>query len=615
MAQSGTRTATAWMAVLWLMVVPAGAFAAGIPGAAGDLGAISDAAWNREHAAHLLERAGFGGTPAEIDELARMGPRAAVARLVHWQHVEPVPLRVFPHSEIFPDDSFRPPGDGDFAGIVVRAAILGNGLGVDVERDFGGPWLQPIFDRFFTLLFANAFETSRLSTWVGERMLRTNRPLEEKLALFWHGHFATETEKVRDYRKMLAQWTLFREKGNGPFRELLLGIAQDPAMLIYLDGETNVRGHPNENFAREVMELFTLGPGHYTERDIREAARAFSGWGLDGNTFDSSWWRHDRGRKTLLGKSGRLDGADVVDALLEQPAAASFLAGKLYRYFVREDAPPELIETLARGYRESGYDTAALLERIFLSRDFYSEATRGAHVKGPVELVVSTYRKLGLREMPGAPVFAVTTKDLGQGLFAPPNVAGWKGGRTWINPSTLMGRQNFARHVLFPEEIPPPDKGLHELVVTLATSPDVYARMKALADQGRVGAPLAVPADTGFARVGLGDTGPFDPNWAVWTGARRALQAVDFFTWTGPAKFSLGAQLKAAGVETARDAADHLVDRFLSLEPGPDARRALADHLAARLGAGPIDWEARDTERALREVLHLILSLPEYQLS
>jgi hypothetical protein len=600
---------------LAVALLPSLAGAGGIPGASGDLAPITTDAWDRSHAAHLMERAGFGGTPAEIDAMAAMTPQAAVARLVRWQQVEPVPLRIFPHSGIFPDESFRPPADGDFLGIILRAAVLGNGLGVDVERNFGGPWLQPIFDQFFTLIFSNAFETTRLATWVGERMLRTNRPLEEKLALFWHGHFATEIEKVRDYRKMHAQWQLFREKGNGPFRELLLGVAQDPAMLIYLDGESNVRGQPNENFAREVMELFTLGSGNYSEADVREAARAFSGWGLDGNTFDESWLRHDRGKKTLLGKTGRFDGTDVVDTLLEQPAAGRFLAGKLYRFFVREDAPPELLDALGASYRESGYDTAALLEQIFLSRDFYSAATRGAHVKGPVELVVSTYRKLGLESMPGSPAFATTTDDLGQTLFAPPNVAGWTGGRTWINPSTLMGRQNFARDLLFPAEIPPLERGIHEVIVTAATSPDVYARMKALADQGQVGAPISAPEDMGFARIGLDESGPFDPNWAIWTGAQRALRAVDFFTWTGAAKFSLSKDLERAGVQTADDATRALVDRFLSVDPGPDARRELAAHFAARTGSSDIDWAAEETEPALRALLHLILSLPEYQLS
>ncbi len=615
MRHATLRPATILAAALWLLLPLPSAAGTGIAGAAGDLSAISAQAWNRGHAAHLLERAGFGGTRAEIDALAALPPSEAVSRLVRWQQVEARPLRVFPHSGIFPDDAFRPPSDGDFLGIIIRAALLGEGLGVEVERDFGGPWLQPVFDRFFTLIFSNAFETSRLATWEGERMLRTNRPLEEKLALFWHGHFATEIEKVRDYRKMHEQWALFREKGNGPFRELLLGVAQSPAMLIYLDGESNVRGHPNENFAREVMELFTLGAGHYSEADIREAARAFSGWGLDGNTFKESWWDHDGGKKTLLGKTGRFDGTAVVETLLEQPAAAPFLVGKLYRFFVREDAAPELIESLAQHYRASGYDTGTLLERIFLSRDFYSEATRGAHVKGPIELVISTYRKLGVETMPGTPTFSTTTEDLGQNLFAPPNVAGWSGGRTWINPSTLMGRQNFARHLLFPAEIPPLETGIHELIVTLATSPAVYRRMKTLADQGQVGAPIALEQKTGFARIGLDESGPFEPNWAIWTGAERALRAVDFFTWTGPAKFSLAADLRAAGAENAADVTNRLIDRFLSIDPGQEARRALAAHYVAQTGSDEIDWEAAGTESALRELLHLILSLPEYQLS
>jgi hypothetical protein len=504
--------------------------------------------------------------------------------------------------------------DGELPGAVRRAAIFGRGLGVDLDRAWGEPWLQPVFDQFFFLIFANALETTRLAHWQGERMLRSRRPLEEKLALFWHGHFATESEKVRDYRKMKAQWELFRAEGNGSFRALLLDVARDPAMLVYLDGDRNVRGSPNENFAREILELFSLGAGHYGERDIQEAARAFTGWGLDENRFASRWWRHDHGVKTVLGRKGRLDGEGVVDAILAQPAAAPFLVRKLYRYFVREEIAPAVEAELAAGFRASGYQLVPLLETIFRSRDFYSAATRGAHVKSPLELMVGTYRRLGLAELPGLPVFGITARQLGQGLYEPPNVAGWRGGRAWINPSALTGRQNFVRHALFPQEIPPLPVSLHELIVTSVLGPELYAQLKRLDEAGQRGKPPQMdPAAPGIARQGVDDQGLFDVSWAIWNGAEKALATVRFDGFV-PARFSLAALLREAGAEDADAALAQLCARF-GVALAPAERRALADHLAGRMGGRRIDFEREATERDLREILHLLLSLPEYQVS
>ena len=230
-------------------------------------------------------------------------------------------------------------------------------------------------------------------------------------------------------------------------------------MLTFLDAGVNVKGAANENFAREIMEMFTMGVGHYTEKDIREAARAFTGWNYVDLKFVVNKDQHDDGEKTFLGKTGRFDGVNVIDIILQQPATADFIAGKIYRYFVREDLSPELQKQLGSVLRDHDYQIAPLLETIFLSRDFYSPASVGTQIKSPVELAVSTYRKLGLGNVPGVPDFNVATGALGQRLFAPPTVAGWAGGTSWITPGLLLERANFGRDVLFPDiNFLPPDR-------------------------------------------------------------------------------------------------------------------------------------------------------------
>src|SRR5262249_11523250 len=204
------------------------------------------------------------------------------------------------------------------------------------------------------------------------RMVATNRPLQEKMALFWHGHFATGEEKIRDYRKMEQQLALFHKHATGSFRALLIDVAPDPALLAYLDAAQNVKGAPNENFAREVMELFTMGVGNYTERDIREAARAFTGWIDDDLAFKVDAAKHDDGQKTFLGRAGQFDGVDILAIILDQKVTAEFIAGKIYRFFVREEVSPALQTKLGALLRDNDYQVAPLLRTLFLSRDFYT---------------------------------------------------------------------------------------------------------------------------------------------------------------------------------------------------------------------------------------------------
>ena len=594
----------------------ASAHAGESPGGRDDLTPIGPEDWGYEAAAHLLDRAGFGGTPAEIERLSRLEPADAVRRLVRYQEIPGVELPVFDASGIFPSEEFVPPTGSDQRRYFVEAFVRKKTLGIETERRRGSGWAQPVLDQIFYLRFANGAEITRVARWQAERALLSSRPLEEKLALFWHGHFATENDKVRDYRKTMAQWELFRTHGNRKFRDLLLGICRDPAMLIYLDSASNVRGHPNENFARELLELFTLGVGHYTEQDVKEAARAFTGWGLDGNEFDKSWWDHDRGPKSFLGREGRLDGEDVIDAILAHEASARFVAAKLYRYFVRSDPSPELLDELASLFRESGHDVGVLLETLFLSRDFYSAASRGIRVKGPVELVISTYRKLGLTEVPGTPNFNLVTRSLGQQLYDPPNVAGWPGGRSWITPSTLVTRQNFARYVLFPGEVPAPRRRLMDFVADVIGT-EAYEQMNAMARRGDFTGTPVMPASvdaSGFARTPGLQNQAADAFRGVYNGARKALSSIRFDDPV-PARFELAAMLRRQGVDDARGAVDYLARRFLSVSLGAADRAALVAYLEDRNGGARMDPGRAGLERDLRELLHLIMSLPEYQLT
>ena len=424
-----------------------------------DLSPITAADWTVDRARHLLERAGFGGTPDETARLAAMTPAQAVDSLVEFSAI-PAALKPFDESGIW--DTGMDPFPPSRAEAVRLARERGEGLGEKVRPAGSQRRLQPVVDKFFYSLAANSIETQRLGLWWANRMLATPRPLEEKLTIFWHGHFATGQNKTRDYRMMLRQNAMFRTQAAGDLRGLLVGILKDPGMLVYLDNGENVKTHPNENFGRELLELFTMGVGHYTEKDVREAARAFTGWTNDVLAFKFDADQHDFGSKTFLGRTGPFNGEDIIDIILQQPVTAEFVGGKVYKHFVREELSGPVRAGLGRTLRDTGYQLKPLLKQIFLSKDFYSPASHATQIKGPVHLVVSTYKKLGLTEVPTIPDFGRMTASLGQSLFDPPNVAGWAGGRTWITPSTLLQRGNLFRDVLFPDvkNFRPPDRAL-----------------------------------------------------------------------------------------------------------------------------------------------------------
>src|SRR5262245_29623321 len=327
-----------------------------------DLSPIAPSDWNYDFAAHLLERAGFGGTPEEIQALARLTPAEAIRRLVYFQNIE---NNLPPFEESGAHDPGLEPFPESRPAVTRMAKEKGEALGIKVKPGGDRP-LQPIVNKFFYWLRASVLETQRVGYWWANRMLATSRPLEEKMALFWHGHFAVNESKVRDYRKMLGQLELFYKYGTGSFRDLMVAEAQDPAMLSFLDAGVNVKGAPNENFAREIMELFTMGVWNYTEKDIRESARAITGCNYDYLTFIVNKDQHDTGSKTFLGKTGNFDGVEVIDTIMQQPVTTRYISGKIYRFFVRQELSLELQDKLGNVLRRSNYNVQPLREAIFL---------------------------------------------------------------------------------------------------------------------------------------------------------------------------------------------------------------------------------------------------------
>ncbi len=361
-----------------------------------------DGAWDRARVAHLHRRAGFAPCWATLERDVQDGPSASIDRVLAGEarSVDGQPAAAF--------DAFA---DAMAAGVGVSGGL---------------PTLQ--------------------AAWF-HRMFLTPHPLLERLTLFWHGHFATSDAKVRDAGMMAAQHALIRTHALGSFRDLLDGMARDPAMLTWLDATTNRKGHANENFAREVMELFTLGRGQYTERDVQEAARAYTGSIVTGGQSREVASQHDGGAKTIFGQTGTFRLEDMTRLLLDHPSCAGFLCGKLYRLLVSdaETPTPALLAPLARAYRDSDYDVKVPVGLILRSRLFHDPATRRKRVKGPVEFAVGAVRALEIvRPTVSARALSEACARMGQALFAPPSVAGWEGGQAWINTTALLARSNLA---------------------------------------------------------------------------------------------------------------------------------------------------------------------------
>ncbi len=356
--------------------------------------------WGRPQVAHFHRRAGFGANDAALDKGVRMTPEELAKYSIAGANSS--------------DASTQQANQ-------LAATIMAGG------------------------------DTKKLSAaWV-YRLLYTEAPLLEKMTLFWHGHFATSGDKVQDASMMWNQNQLLRKHALGEFEPMVQAIARDPAMLVYLDSATNRKAHPNENFARELMELFCLGEGNYTEQDVQQVARCFTGWEIKSKLFRKNSYQHDGGEKSFLGRAGNFDGEDAVRIVLEQDTMPTFIVGKLVRYFVFDEpsAPPRLLKPLADEFRANGLKIAPIVQRILSSNLFYSPHAFGRKVRSPVDFVVGILRSL--EATTNTVQLAEGLNQLGQGLFYPPSVKGWDGGRAWINSSTLLGRSNLFSQILSDE--------------------------------------------------------------------------------------------------------------------------------------------------------------------
>lgn len=353
--------------------------------------------WDRRAAAHLYRRAGFAANSEQLEAALEQQPADVVRQFVQSQDQN---------------------ADFERAADSLAQAVLASG------------------------------DPKRLSAAWTYRLLHTPNPLREKMTLFWHGHFATSAAKVENADLMWQQHQLLRAESLGNFADLVQGIAQDPAMLIYLDSASNRKLRPNENFARELMELFCLGEGQYSEQDVQQLSRCFTGWEIKNNKFRKNRYQQDRGQKTVLGTSGEFDGEDAVRIVLEQESMPLFIVRKLVRFFVCDEptASDALVQPLAADFRQSGLQIAPLVQRILSSNLFFSQHAMGRKIRSPVEFALGFLH--AVEGTTNTLQLAEGLAGIGQGLFYPPNVKGWDGGRAWINSSTLIGRANLAQRIL-----------------------------------------------------------------------------------------------------------------------------------------------------------------------
>ena len=355
----------------------------------------ADVPWNLRRVVHLHRRAGFAATWGELQRDLKSGPGKSVTRLLQ--------------------------GDA---------------------RDGG----QDAYHTVAAQLCNDASDSARLKAWWFYRMYAGPDPLGERLTLLWHNHFATSNEKVRDVAAMRRQNEIFRKRGRGPFGELLKAVVHDPALLVWLDAPANRKGKPNENLGRELMELFTLGIGNYTEEDVKETARALTGWRVKDGAFHEWAPDHDDGEKTILGKKGSWAGDGLVMILLEHPATSRRLAWRVCDWLMGEKAvSATALDALAAGLRGKALDLSWAVETVLRSRAFFAEANLGTRVVGPVEFVVGVARALERFDPPPSSlVLGEWAARLGQDLFYPPNVFGWPGGRDWLTTQAVIGRANYA---------------------------------------------------------------------------------------------------------------------------------------------------------------------------
>jgi uncharacterized protein (DUF1800 family) len=533
--------------------------------------------WGPREAEHLLNRAAFGARPGEVARAVERGREATVEALIEGAYTDP----------FFYEPPPRPTREEMAA------------MDEDARRRARNEYRRR--DRQLLASFAG---------WWVEEMIDGRDPLRERMTLFWHGYFTSSFRDVRDGVAMIEQNELLREHARGRFGDLLRAIVRDPAMLEYLDNNRNRKQRPNENFARELMELFTLGEGNYTERDVKEAARALTGW-VERPGIEPRMVRrlHDRGRKTILGRTGNFDADDLVDILLEQPACARWVTGKLMAYFEGRAPGEERLQGYAELLLASGYRIDRFLEQLLNDPEFYSEEVMGQRIAGPVEYLVGTARRLGV-DPPGELLW-LAAGQLGQRLLDPPNVKGWDGGRSWITTSTYLQRGNVAGMML--GVVSPRDVVAEDPALTLDSSMDDPA-MEPVMEGAMEGEPRGNRPGPGAARTGMQPRRPsmtpemIRMNRMIGRGYRPGIH--------------LTARCRRAGATLDTQVVDVLAEELLAVPLTPEGRITLQGFLQREreaLGApdgGLFEGEhAVATEDLLRRLAHVTLSLPEAHLN
>ena len=400
------------------------------------LNAINSNTFGYKEAGHLLNRAGFGGTPKQISTLVSIGLKRSVDILVNY---ESKPESFFDEDTI-DKDLIRPPTQEEKE--AYRAAK-------EAEDETA---IGEFRRKRNKLKNQDRQQMLKLGIKWLERMISTSSPLEEKMMILWHGHFASNYRTVRDSYHLYMQHQTIRKNATGNFGDMVYDIVKDPAMIRFLDNNSNVKGKPNENLARELMELFTLGEGNYTEKDIKEGARALTGHTFNDDGFQFNKRRHDYGKKKILGNSGKHNAKDFVRIILSKRTCTQFVAYKLYKHFINDiEAHPSItqqkvIDRIAYFIRRHNYNIKPVLVEIFKSRHFYDKSNIAHKIKSPTQLIVGTIRKLNAPPR-DITVLADALDIMGQKLFEPPSVKGWDGGKSWINTATLFTRHNITAYI------------------------------------------------------------------------------------------------------------------------------------------------------------------------
>ena len=566
-------------------VTPAEAWQAYAPSAA--------VPWNKKWVTHLYRRAAFGANPVETEQALKDGPQKTLDRLMK--------------------------GSPDAAELL------------EVYTDAG---------EYFR-------DITQLRVWWLSLMVESGHPLREKMALFWHNHFATSQSKIQNTRQMFDQNVMLRKHALGKFRPFLLDMSKDTAMLVWLDSNRNVKGAPNENYAREVMELFSLGVGHYTEKDIQEAARALTGWHHSGGwnydprtasdtlSFEFNKDLHDAGPKTIFGKTGNWGGEDVIRLCCEKEECATFLVGKLYAFLISETPPPKaLLAPLEAQFRKSEYDIAALVRTMISSKLFFSDHAYRKRVKWPVEYALGLIRAVVPDRAPLADIVDPLAK-MGQVLFAPPNVKGWRTGTDWLNSATLLSRNNFAESVavgnwnrlsvvnrrnqngVFATVAPPPTASVAP--VTLAEYPDTTSAAIA-----GVPAAYTFPTQTlepnGKPFIVVSPTGTSDLPAPLPAGPPGSQHpgVIGPATNTPPepdSKLDVIPVLFAAKPKTPAELVTRMTELLYGTDVAPATRAKIEKYLAdGKKTLTEKDLESKEFRQKTRESLHALTCLPEYQL-